>query len=124
MSLTRGHFALSVRQAQIASIERQIEAAIKGGTDTTALEATYLARVEVARDEHRAAAVDLRRRGELHAAMDAFREAKHLDFVYQHRKALVEAGGLGDAPPPPEVIARRRLEAAHARLDAISEPLS
>ena len=65
-----------------------------------------------------------RRRGELHAAMDAFREAKHLDFVYQHRKALVEAGGLGDAPPPPEVIARRRLEAAHARLDAISEPLS
>ena len=67
---------------------------------------------------------DLRRRGELHAAMDAFREAKHLDFAYQHRKALVEAGGLGDAPPPPEVIARRRLEAAHARLDAISEPLS
>jgi hypothetical protein len=107
-----------------ASIERQIEAAIKSGTDTTALEATYLARVEIARDEHRAAAVDLRRRGELHAAMDAFREAKHLDFVYQHRKALVEAGGLGDAPPPPEVIARRRLEAAHARLDAISEPLS
>ena len=105
-----------MRQAQIASIERQIEAAIKGGTDTTALEATYLARVEIARDEHRAAAVDLRRRGELHAAMDAFREAKHLDFVYQHRKALVEAGGLGDAPPPPEVIARRRLEAAHARL--------
>ena len=124
VSLTNGHFALSVRQAQIASIERQIEAAIKGGTDTTALEATYLARVEIARDEHRAAAVDLRRRGELHAAMDAFREAKHLDFVYQHRKALVEAGGLGDAPPPPEVIARRRLEAAHARLDAISEPLS
>ena len=74
MSLTRGHFALSVRQAQIASIERQIEAAIKGGTDTTALEATYLARVEIARDEHRAAAVDLRRRGELHAAMDAFRD--------------------------------------------------
>ena len=63
VSLTRGHFALSVRQAQIASIERQIEAAIKGGTDTTALEATYLARVEIARDEHRAAAVDLRRRG-------------------------------------------------------------
>ena len=124
VSLTGGHFALSVRQAQIASIERQIEAAIKSGTDTTALEATYLARVEIARDEHRAAAVDLRRRGELHAAMDAFREAKHLDFVYQHRKALVEAGGLGDAPPPPEVIARRRLEAAHARLDAISEPLS
>ena len=78
--LTNGHFALSVRQAQIASIERQIEAAIKGGTDTTALEATYLARVEIARDEHRAAAVDLRRRGELHAAMDAFREAKHLDL--------------------------------------------
>ena len=84
----------------------------------------HMARVEIARDEHPAAAVDLWRRGELHAAMDAFREAKHLDFVYQHRKALVEAGGLGDAPPPPEGIARRRLEAAHARLDAISEPLS
>ena len=53
----------------------------------------HMARVEIARDEHPAAAVDLWRRGELHAAMDAFREAKHLDFVYQHRKALVEAGG-------------------------------
>jgi hypothetical protein len=60
----------------------------------------------------------------LHAALDAFREAKHLDFVYEHRQALVSRGGFGDAPPPPDVVARRRLEAAHARLDAISEPLS
>ena len=124
VSLTAGHFALSVRQAQIASIERKIEDALKARADTTALEATYLARVELARDEHRAAAVDLRKRGELHAALDAFREAKHLDFVYEHRQALVSRGGFGDAPPPPDVVARRRLEAAHARLDAISEPLS
>ena len=42
------------REAAKSAIAK-LEAAIKGGTAPPALEATYLARVEIARDEHRAA---------------------------------------------------------------------
>jgi len=121
VSLTAGHFALSVRLTQIRSCEEKIEAAVNAGAapaDVEALEKRYLEVIVLGRDDHRVEAIKLRAQGQMAAALDAFREAKHLDFILCHRADFVANRG----PLPEKRVVAETLSQAHARLAAMSDP--
>ncbi|KAH8056151.1 serine/threonine kinase [Aureococcus anophagefferens] len=121
VSLTAGHFALSVRLTQIRSCEEKIEAAVNAGAapaDVEALEKRYLEVIVLGRNDHRVEAIKLRAQGQMAAALDAFREAKHLDFILRHRADFVANRG----PLPEKRVVAETLSQAHARLAAMSDP--
>ena len=86
--------------------------------DVEALEKRYLEVIVLGRNDHRVEAIKLRAQGQMAAALDAFREAKHLDFILRHRADFVANRG----PLPEKRVVAETLSQAHARLAAMSDP--